>query len=71
MLSAMLGLLKDLLAVVAMIGVLVAIALWSGPGDIQLRTGRTCLEIVNRLAARTERTLTPAERTDLANCSVP
>lgn len=69
--TAMLGLLKDLLYVVAVIVALLGLALWSGPGEIHLTTGKTCLEIVDRLAARADRSLTPAERTDLANCGVP
>jgi hypothetical protein len=69
--AAMLGLLKDFLCVIAVIVALVVLALWSGPGEIHLTTGKTCLEIVDRLAARTDRSLTPAERTDLANCGVP
>jgi hypothetical protein len=68
---AMWGLLKDLLAVAAIIAVLVVLAWLSGPDEMHLTTGKTCLEIVNRLAARKDSTLSPAERIDLANCSEP
>jgi len=65
------GLLKDLLAVAAIIAVLVVLAWPSGPDEMHLTTGQTCLEIVSRLAARKDDNLSPAERIDLDNCSDP
>ena len=67
----MLGIIRELLFIVAVIAAIIAVAWWSGPGDIHLATGNNCHEIVNRLEARKSQTLTPAERTDLADCSGP
>jgi hypothetical protein len=67
----MLGIIRELLFVVVVIAAIIVVAWWSGPGDIHLATGKNCLEIVNRLEVRKVQTLTPAERTDLADCSGP
>ena len=58
----------DLLFVAVLILALVAAAWLSGPTENYLHTGRTCQEIMERLAAKNYRGLTPAEDTDRANC---
>lgn len=64
----MLGLLKDLLVVLALMAALVAAAWFSDPTENYLRTGQNCQEITARLTAKRYRNLTPAEETDMANC---
>jgi hypothetical protein len=63
------GFLKEALFVVATIAALIALAWFSGPTENYLHTGRTCHEIKERLAVKQYRNLTPAEKTDMANCS--
>jgi hypothetical protein len=67
----MLGIIRELTFIVAVIAAIITVAWWSGPGDIHLATAKSCREIMNRLEARKSQTLTPAERTDLADCSGP
>ncbi len=62
------GLARELLLVVALIAALAAAAWLSGPTENYLHTGKTCHEILERLAAKNYRGLTPAEATDRANC---
>jgi hypothetical protein len=62
-------LLKELLLIIAIVAALVALAWFSEPTENFLHTGRTCHEIRESLAAKNYRDLTPAEETDMANCS--
>jgi hypothetical protein len=63
------GVLKELLLIIATIAALVALAWFSEPTENFLHTGRTCRGIRERLAEKHYRDLTPAEETDMANCS--
>ena len=63
------GVLKESLLIFAAIAALVAVAWFAGPTENYLHTGRTCHGIRERLAAKQYRDLTPAEETDMANCS--
>jgi hypothetical protein len=65
------GFLKDLVALLAVAAALVAVAWFTGSVAPPPLTGRNCAEIVNRLAAQKDHVLTPAEATDVANCSAP
>jgi hypothetical protein len=65
------GVLTELFAVAAIIVAIAALAWFSEPIENQLLTGRTCAEITERLAAQKDHVLTPAEHTDVANCSEP
>jgi hypothetical protein len=67
----MLGVVWELLLLVAVIAAIIGIAWWSGPGEIHLATGKNCLEVVHRLEARDDQSLSPAERIDLADCGGP
>lgn len=68
---AMTGLTKEILAVIVVAAALFALAWFTQPIDQPpLRTVQTCGEIT-RLANQKNRILTPAEKTDLANCSTP
>jgi hypothetical protein len=69
--SDMLGLLKDLFAVVALVVVLFFLAWFTDPGFQPLRVGQTCDEIMERFAAIKDRSLTPAEQTKIINCAEP
>jgi hypothetical protein len=65
------GLVRDILALVVVVAALFAVAWFTVPIDQpQLRTVRTCAEITAR-ASQKPPVLTPAEKTDLANCSAP
>jgi hypothetical protein len=61
--------LKESLLVLATVAALVAVAWFAEPTENFLHTGQTCREIRGRLAAKQYRDLTPAEETDMANCS--
>jgi hypothetical protein len=61
--------LKESLLILAAVVALVAVAWFAGPTENYLHTGRTCHGIRERLAAKQYRDLTPAEETDMANCS--
>ncbi|MGB6966072.1 MAG: hypothetical protein WBD90_16610 [Xanthobacteraceae bacterium] len=63
------GVLKESLLILAAVAALVAVAWFAGPTEHYLFTGKTCREINKRLAAKQYRGLTPAEETDMANCS--
>ena len=65
------GIVKDLLAVVAIAAAIVALAWLTEPIGNGLLTGPTCTEITARIAAQKKHTLAPAEATDVANCSEP
>lgn len=69
--SNMLGLLKDLFAVVALVVTLFVLAWYTDPGFQPLRVGQTCDEIMERFAAIKDRSLTPAEQTKAINCANP
>jgi hypothetical protein len=69
--SSMLGLLKDLFAVVALVVTLFVLAWYTDPGFQPLRVGQTCDEIMERFAAIKDRSLTPAEQTKAINCANP
>jgi hypothetical protein len=66
---AMKALLKEVVFVIALIAALFAAAWFTEPTENFLRTGRTCHEIRERLAAKQYRDLMPAEETDMANCN--
>ncbi len=67
----MAGLTRDILAVIVVAAALFALAWFTQPIDQPpLRTVQNCGEII-RLANQKGRVLTPAEKTDLANCSTP
>lgn len=69
--AAMGGLTRDILAVIVVAAALFALAWFTQPIDQPpLRTVQNCGEII-RLANQKGRILTPAEKTDLANCSTP
>jgi hypothetical protein len=63
------GLLRDGLFVLALIAALGAMAWLAEPSEKFLHTGGNCQEISRRLAARQYRDLSPAEETDMANCT--
>jgi hypothetical protein len=65
------GLLRDVTLVLALIAALAVVASFSAPTDNYLLTGHTCHGIVQRLAAKQFRDLTPDEETDMASCSSP
>jgi hypothetical protein len=65
------GILRDLLAVAVIAATIVALAWLTKPIGNGLLTGPSCAEITARLAAEKNHTLTPAEATDVANCSEP
>jgi hypothetical protein len=67
----MFGVARELLVIAAVITAIVALARWSGPGEIHLATGKNCIEVLHRLDARDDQSLSPAERIDLADCSGP
>jgi hypothetical protein len=67
----MTGLLRDLVALAVIVGALLGAAWLSGPAENYLQTGKTCVEITERLAVQKGQGLTPAEETDLANCTAP
>jgi hypothetical protein len=61
----------DILVLIAIVASLFAIAWFTLPIDQPpLRTVQTCADIAT-LAAQKTHVLTPAEKTDLANCSAP
>jgi hypothetical protein len=65
------GIVKDILVLIAVVASLFMLAWLTAPIDQpQLRTVANCGEIT-RLAAQKDHILTPAEKTDLANCSTP
>lgn len=61
--------LGELLLIFGAVAALVALAWFADPTERFLHTGRTCHEVRERLAAKQYRGLTPAEETDMANCS--
>jgi len=63
------GVLRELLLILATVAALVAVAWFAAPTESFLHTGRTCHEIRELLVAKQYRDLTPAEETDMANCS--
>jgi hypothetical protein len=69
--AGMLGIIRELFFIVVVIAAIIAVTWWSGPGDIHLATGKSCHEVMSQLEARKDQNLTPAERTDVADCSGP
>jgi hypothetical protein len=69
--SAMWELLKEIFALAAIVAAILAVGWSTGPIDQPLLTGRTCAEIAERLVAQKDHILTPAEETDVANCTEP
>jgi hypothetical protein len=68
---AMWGLIRDILLLLAVVAALVALGWFTQPIDQPpLRTVKTCAEIT-ALAMQKDHRLTPAEKTDLANCTTP
>ena len=65
---AMIGLLKDFLAVVAMVVILATVA-WVTRPTLSF-SAQNCTQFVERLAAQKDSDLTPAQETHLANCSM-
>lgn len=65
----MLGLLRDVGFVLALLAALCAVAWTSNPKlENYLHSAATCHEVLERLALKQYRDLTPAEGTDMANC---
>jgi hypothetical protein len=65
------GIIRELFFIVVVIAAIIAVAWWSGPGDIHPATGKNCHEVMSRLEGRKDQNLTPAERVDVADCSGP
>jgi hypothetical protein len=63
------GLLKDALFVLALLAALGTVAWYAEPSERFLHTGSNCHEISQHLAAKRYRDLSPAEETDMANCT--
>jgi Tfp pilus assembly protein PilN len=66
---SMVGLLKDFVAVMALIGVLAAVAWFTRP-SVSF-SAQNCAQFMDRLSAQKGSDLTPAQETHLANCSAP
>jgi hypothetical protein len=63
----MMGLLKDLIAVMVLIALLATIAWVSRPTSSS--SAQSCAEFTKRLAVQQDHDLTPAQETHLANCT--
>jgi hypothetical protein len=68
----MTGVLKELLYIVVLATAIFALAWFAEPVESTLMTGKTCDEVMQRVAAqKKDYVLTPAERIDITNCKQP
>ena len=66
------GLLKEVLYIAVLATAIFTLAWFAEPVELSLMTGKTCAEVMDRVAAQKKNyVLTPAERIDITNCSEP
>jgi hypothetical protein len=66
------GLLKEVLYIAVLATAIFTLAWFAEPIEFSLMTGKTCAEVMERVAAqKKDYVLTPAERIDVTNCSEP
>jgi hypothetical protein len=68
----MTGVLKELFYIVVLATAIFALAWFAEPVGSSLMTGKTCADVMTRVAAeKKDYVLTPAERIDVTNCNEP
>jgi hypothetical protein len=66
------GVLKELFYIAVLATAIFILAWFAEPVEHPLMTGKTCAEVMARVAAqKKDYALTPAERIDITNCSEP
>ncbi len=66
------GVLKELIYIAVLATAIFTLAWFAEPVEHSLMTGKTCAEVMDRVAAqKKDYVLTPAERIDINNCSEP